>query len=947
MHDDSTTRRGKFGCWLAGVGTLVLLVVLVIAGLFLPPFDLYNRLRGEPYAILHSKGDSLTSSDKVVRVTAANDEASGFSLRFKTWTQTPDAPDWATAAFARLPRMLVPRSKLYALDTTARPQNALVLSVELPISSVNPDLVDIYGWYGNALNGQWRFVPSETVGSRRETVTRDLPRGLILVQATPVEPQVIVSYETTQILQPQVSQVARIVSPSGLAPLADGQITGGLAAGVAVNSGYQVMPVIRDYLDPRAVDNQTVNAILGNPQLRQQHAAMLAATASVNQYAGIFIDYRGLAPEQRDNYSLFLQETANEMKKVGLLLGVVVPMPENQAGVWNTGAYDWRAIGQAAAFVQINVGIAPQTFLRTPDQPVQAMLTWAKGEISRYKIIVGLSAESVREMAGTVTRIGYDAGLAQLGNVQVDSSTITPGSEIRARLDGAKTRSGIDQALNAPYIEYLNSDDSVASRVWLTTPDALRYRLDSTIALTLGGVGFDDLMSDDLADGLINEIQNYRLGLPAAPAPVDLVLRWRIEGANGLIGEVRTDLNAPLVITLAAPDGDYSINVAVEGQGQKIESARPGVKVAQYSPTATPTPRPTETPTPAPTATPTLSAINATVRPPANQSGGSTGGGQAVRPGGGSIAVGAFEYGGQVTSTGSGRAIPAMQRAGMTWMKIQKRFHTGGADNAAGDIATAHANGFKVLVTGLGSPEELQAGGDSYVREYASWLGSVAAAGADAIEVWNEPNLDREWPEGQISGAAYANMLRMAYQTIKASNGGTMVISAAPAPTGAEAAYPGKVRNDDGWLREMVDAGGLQYMDCLGVHYNEGIMPPNATSGDPRDPYYTRYLPSVMNTYWAIIGGQKPLCFTELGYLSPEGYGELPSFFAWASNVTVSQQAAWLAQAAAITSQSSKVRLMIVWNVDFTIFGSDPQGGYAIVRPDGSCPACDALAGAR
>ena len=283
----------------------------------------------------------------------------------------------------------------------------------------------------------------------------------------------------------------------------------------------------------------------------------------------------------------------------------------------------------------------------------------------------------------------------------------------------------------------------------------------------------------------------------------------------------------------------------------------------------------------------------------------------------------------------------------MTWMKIQKRFHTGGADNAAGDIATAHANGFKVLVTGLGSPEELQAGGDSYVREYASWLGSVAAAGADAIEVWNEPNLDREWPEGQISGAAYANMLRMAYQTIKASNGGTMVISAAPAPTGAEAAYPGKVRNDDGWLREMVDAGGLQYMDCLGVHYNEGIMPPNATSGEPRDPYYTRYLPSVMNTYWAIIGGQKPLCFTELGYLSPEGYGELPSFFAWASNVTVSQQAAWLAQAAAITSQSSKVRLMIVWNVDFTIFGSDPQGGYAIVRPDGSCPACDALAGAR
>ena len=38
---------------------------------------------------------------------------------------------------------------------------------------------------------------------------------------------------------------------------------------------------------------------------------------------------------------------------------------------------------------------------------------------------------------------------------------------------------------------------------------------------------------------------------------------------------------------------------------------------------------------------------------------------------------------------------------------------------------------------------------------------------------------------------------------------------------------------------------------------------------------------------------------------------------------------------------------MIVWNVDFTTYGSDPQGGYAMVRPDGSCPACDTMAAAR
>jgi len=41
------------------------------------------------------------------------------------------------------------------------------------------------------------------------------------------------------------------------------------------------------------------------------------------------------------------------------------------------------------------------------------------------------------------------------------------------------------------------------------------------------------------------------------------------------------------------------------------------------------------------------------------------------------------------------------------------------------------------------------------------------------------------------------------------------------------------------------------------------------------------------------------------------------------------------------------VRMMIVWNIDFQNYGADPMAGFAIIRPDGSCPACSALAGAR
>ncbi|MGV2436354.1 MAG UNVERIFIED_CONTAM: hypothetical protein LVT10_16890 [Anaerolineae bacterium] len=122
-------------------------------------------------------------------------------------------------------------------------------------------------------------------------------------------------------------------------------------------------------------------------------------------------------------------------------------------------------------------------------------------------------------------------------------------------------------------------------------------------------------------------------------------------------------------------------------------------------------------------------------------------------------------------------------------------------------------------------------------------------------------------------------MLQQAYNAIKSRNAGVMVISGAPAPTGAEAAFPGQVVNDDRFLRELVGAGGLQYLDCVGMHYNEGIVPPTVISGDPRDNYYTRYYQTMVETYWNVIGGQKPICITELGYLTSEGYPSLPDFF--------------------------------------------------------------------
>jgi hypothetical protein len=143
----------------------------------------------------------------------------------------------------------------------------------------------------------------------------------------------------------------------------------------------------------------------------------------------------------------------------------------------------------------------------------------------------------------------------------------------------------------------------------------------------------------------------------------------------------------------------------------------------------------------------------------------------------------------------------------------------------------------------------------------------------------------------------------------------------------------------------MMAAGAGSYSDCVGVHYNEGIMPPSATSGDPRGNggHYTRYFQGMINAY--SNAGASRLCFTELGYLSGEEWGYVPGGFLWKGtyNLTVAEHAQYLAEAVRVAVQSGRVRLLIVFNVDFTTWGDDPQAGYAMIRPGGGCPACETL----
>lgn len=97
-----------------------------------------------------------------------------------------------------------------------------------------------------------------------------------------------------------------------------------------------------------------------------------------------------------------------------------------------------------------------------------------------------------------------------------------------------------------------------------------------------------------------------------------------------------------------------------------------------------------------------------------------------------------------------------------------------------------------------------------------------------AYQVWNEPNLSREWGDQPPNPAEYTALLKLCYEGIKAADPAAIVISAGLAPTGTQ---PPDAMPDADFLQGMYDAGAADYFDVLGLNA-PGYKAPPETSPD-------------------------------------------------------------------------------------------------------------------
>ncbi|MEP6986755.1 MAG: hypothetical protein ABI970_14205 [Chloroflexota bacterium] len=207
-----------------------------------------------------------------------------------------------------------------------------------------------------------------------------------------------------------------------------------------------------------------------------------------------------------------------------------------------------------------------------------------------------------------------------------------------------------------------------------------------------------------------------------------------------------------------------------------------------------------------------------------------------------------------------------------------------------------------------------------------------------AIEVWNEENIDREWSSTKgLKAENYVSLLKDTYTAVKAIDPGIVVISGALSPTGFNDGVG--AWDDYVYLDQLIKAGMLNYVDCVGVHHNgynigpdvpwDNVPPnPKATFRGPFDnPHHSWSFYSTLQSYAktvALAGGQQKLCITEFGWASTEDLGGYPKGFEFANDNTLQNQADYIVQALDLMKKWGFVQLAFIWN-----FNYGPQAGWA------------------
>ena len=222
-------------------------------------------------------------------------------------------------------------------------------------------------------------------------------------------------------------------------------------------------------------------------------------------------------------------------------------------------------------------------------------------------------------------------------------------------------------------------------------------------------------------------------------------------------------------------------------------------------------------------------------------------------------------------------------------------------------------------------PPDLSRWADYCASVAERYQGKVAA-----YQIWNEPNLSREWGDNPPDPAGYVKLLAACSAAIRAADPAAILISAGLAPTGT---YNDSAMPDDIYLDHMYRNSFQQHIDLVGVHapgYSAPEISPDSEEAPQR--WFTfRRVEDLRKIMLSYNDAERQMAILEFGYTTER----INPDYKWFS-VTEAQQAEMLERAYeyAIANWRPWIGLMsLIYLPDGSWRQDDEEYWWSIVDP--------------
>jgi len=288
-------------------------------------------------------------------------------------------------------------------------------------------------------------------------------------------------------------------------------------------------------------------------------------------------------------------------------LTIALPLPVKEGNNWNTGAYDWNALGKLVDYIKI----APELDQSIYRRVVPEALTYLTGQVEPKKLVLTLSAFSVEKSdQGTRQLTTLDAlSIASQFTIR-DRERATTNADVAVSADnltqGAGGAGGLNWDAIAATVSFAYQRDNQPRTVWIENEFSAAFKAEFVRLWGLGGVAVDDASAGDAFSSIWPGIAPLAEGRePTLLQPNSSLLKpeWLVDNRPYQAGQATITWRTPAeagnhAITLIVGDG------VIRVQNTQRVNLRQGTGTPAPSATPSPTPVPSGTPRPAGTATP-------------------------------------------------------------------------------------------------------------------------------------------------------------------------------------------------------------------------------------------------------------------------------------------------------------------------------------------------------